>query len=704
MRKSAESVSPSGLVPENGDLTVLVVGSPHARAEVRSLQVAASRAVRGVRTVLTDKDFQADVAGMPPLTTEGEVRFEGQPVVAIVADGHGAALEGREALRVEYARLPAVLDMEEASRLKSYHGDPVTFSEGKVGSTLDENGDLVVLSGRVSLSSPPRSGEMIPVRAVPEGNGGVSVRVETWLAGNMQRQLAKWLGLPLAKVTVMPGESLPSTPGSDDFGLAQHAAIAAAAALRTGRSVTLNYQPTGESLQEGSPILQADYRVGYLPKEGKIQALEVSVVVDGGPWAEDAVEALLMDGLLSVYDFAAVDFSVRCASTNTPPMRSIREEDIALGTFLAEEILSDVARESGTLGEVLRQRNFAGELTDANPLVSVWRGGLRSSDYATLRKEGESSNEESRYSKRGLAAIPVRCSQTEKDDRGVKACEVRLQLHGDGSLRTTIPLCEEGLRREMRGRASNAIGVDRDDVFFESASNSDAVSGPALKKTAMLAFEEALQRLAKMLRPYAAEVFEQSGIEGLGTDDVEFMAGRIFSRANPDVGFSYGEFATYLDERLVAPVATASLYGKSRREDVFGVGISEVRLDGFTGDFKILRARLFVGAPEHKVDFPAMQRRLKAGFLLALRWLMCSQEMPLEMEDVPLIFEVETVDGDGVSAPSPGDCFAFGQSFACSVREALRHAMVAARPEGNPGDLGLPMTPESVFRAMQRKG
>ncbi|MEM9480095.1 MAG: molybdopterin cofactor-binding domain-containing protein [Verrucomicrobiota bacterium] len=688
---------------EDGDLTVLIVGSPHARAEVKGLQVAAAKAVRGVRGVLTEKDFAEIESVMPPLTSAGEVRFEGQPVAVIIADSFEAASNGRDALRIEYARLPAVLDIEEASRLKSYHGDAVTYAEGAVGAALSEKSELVVLSGQVILPPITRRGEAVPIRAVPDANGGVSVAVETWSAGRLQRELAHWLGLPLAKVTVFPGNDLPATTGSDEFGLAQHVAIAASAALNTGRAVSLSYCPASGSASDELVVLSADYKAGYGAKDGKIKGLRVSMEVDGGPWAGEKVEAVLMDALLSVYGVAAVELSVRCASTNTPPTDAVCEDDSVFGMFVAEEILSAVARESGILGEVLRQRNFAGELVEANPLVSVWRGGLRDAEYAALRKEGEVANEDSRYSKRGLAAIPVRLSTSGDDGQGVDAYEVRLQLHGDGSLRATVPVCSEGMKAFMAGQAADAIGVDREAVVFGNASNSGAVSGFASEETALRAFEEALNRLAEMLRPLAAEVFEKSGVDGLNVDEVEFMAGRVFSRANPDVGFSFGEFASYLDECRVAPVATASLYGSGSKSEVFGVGVSEVRLDGFTGDFQVLRAMLYVGSPEHKKDFQTVERRLKAGFLSALRWMICSKDAALEVLDTPFEFEVEAIGDKSVPAPALCDCFAFGRSFAYSVREALRNAMVASKPEGNPGDLGIPMVPESVFRAMQRK-
>ncbi|HEX5320679.1 MAG TPA: xanthine dehydrogenase family protein molybdopterin-binding subunit, partial [Stellaceae bacterium] len=107
----------------------VVLRSPHARARIGGIDAAAARALPGVLAVLTAAEAAADGLGplMPavaantqtgepfdftpqPLLADGEVRYVGEPVALIVAETRAQALDAAEAVAVDYAPLPAVVD------------------------------------------------------------------------------------------------------------------------------------------------------------------------------------------------------------------------------------------------------------------------------------------------------------------------------------------------------------------------------------------------------------------------------------------------------------------------------------------------------------------------------------------------------------------------------------------------------------------
>ena len=92
--------------------------SPHAHAKIISYDLKEAEAVEGVQFVLTGKDlpgerFGAFMADQPILAVD-KVRYNGEPVAAVVADTKAAAKLAAKKIKVEYELLEPVLDPYEA--------------------------------------------------------------------------------------------------------------------------------------------------------------------------------------------------------------------------------------------------------------------------------------------------------------------------------------------------------------------------------------------------------------------------------------------------------------------------------------------------------------------------------------------------------------------------------------------------------------
>jgi CO/xanthine dehydrogenase Mo-binding subunit len=110
-----------------GLLHMVLVRSPHAHANVKSIDTSGAKAVDGVVAVFTGEELKDQLGSLPvgwpvPDTKEvphpplafGTVRYVGDAVAAVVASDAAVASDATELVEVEYEELPAVLNMEEA--------------------------------------------------------------------------------------------------------------------------------------------------------------------------------------------------------------------------------------------------------------------------------------------------------------------------------------------------------------------------------------------------------------------------------------------------------------------------------------------------------------------------------------------------------------------------------------------------------------
>jgi xanthine dehydrogenase large subunit len=158
--------------------------------------------------------------------------------------------------------------------------------------------------------------------------------------------------------------------------------------------------------------------------------------------------------------------------------------------------------------------------------------------------------------------------------------------------------------------------------------------------------------------------------------------------------------------------------GKPFHYFAYGAAVSEVEVDGFTGEHRILRADLLEDVGDSLS--PLIDRgQIEGGFVQGQGWLTLEEvlwdaegrlvtggastyKLP-SWPELPGIFEVAFLE----RATEPGVVFgskAVGEPplmLAISVREAIREA-ISAFGEGGPVLLDSPATPERIFWAIER--
>jgi xanthine dehydrogenase large subunit len=157
--------------------------------------------------------------------------------------------------------------------------------------------------------------------------------------------------------------------------------------------------------------------------------------------------------------------------------------------------------------------------------------------------------------------------------------------------------------------------------------------------------------------------------------------------------------------------------GKPFHYFAYGAAVSEVEIDGFTGDYRLLRTDILEDVGES--ISPIVDRgQVEGGFIQGVGWLTLEElvwnaqghlatagastyKLP-SWSEMPEIFNVDFLQRAAESGVVMGSK-AVGEPplmLAISVREAIRDA-VAAFGNGGPLTFASPATPERVFFALQ---
>ena len=197
------------------------VRSPHAHAEIESIDISEAVSMPGVHAVLTHEDvpgqktYGLEFPDQPVLAFE-RVRYFGEAVALIAAEEPEQARRAAAAVRVEYEPLEPVTDMERATEQAPLHPDRPTMTHGY----LDDPRPNVVRHMTIRHGDPDAAGEIsvsgvydVGIQdqaflgpesglAVPDGEGGIDIYVATqWLHVDRD-QVAPCLDLPPEQVRI----------------------------------------------------------------------------------------------------------------------------------------------------------------------------------------------------------------------------------------------------------------------------------------------------------------------------------------------------------------------------------------------------------------------------------------------------------------------------------------------------------------------
>ena len=715
------------------------VCAPHAHALVTDFDGSRAFEEPGVVSVLT----QADVPGEgdsganrhdEPLFPV-EVMFYRQPVAWVLAETAEAARRGAARVAVEYEILPAILTIEEAIDAGSFLTDELRISDGDPdaldASPLRVKGELRIggqehfyLETQASL-------------AWIDETGCVAVHSSTQHPSETQEVIARVLGVPRNHVTVeclrMGGAF-----GGKEVQANPYAAVAALGAWKTKRPVRVRLTRELDIAITGKrhPYL-AKYAAGFSP-DGRLQAMRVELFSDGG-WSLDLSEPIMWRSMFHIdnaYKLPAVEVAGRVCRTHKTSQTAFRGFGGPQGMLVIEEILSLAARATSLPSDVVRERNFYrdgdathyGEVVrDAGRIELIWNALKSSSRFAERRDEIAAFNARSVHAKRGIAITPVKFGISFTATFYNQAGAVVL-VYRDGSVQVNHGGTEmgQGLFTKILQIAADSLGLPVSCVRVMStrtdkvpntsataASSGSDLNGAAVQDACLQIKARLAAVAAAVLDCEPAEVTFEDGIATARGKSIEFgvLCETAYKQRVPL--FAEGFYRT---PDIHFNFKTAR--GRPFHYFAYGAAVSEVEIDGFTGQFRLIRTDILHDAGAS--ISPIVDRgQIEGGFLQGVGWLTIEEllwdakgrvstggastyKLP-SWSEVPEVFNVAMLERAAQPDVVMGSK-AVGEPplmLAFSVREALRDA-ISAFSEGRPFTFDSPATPERVFFAVRQ--
>ena len=379
------------------EVHAVLLRSPHAHAELRSIRRDSALWMPGVLAVLTAAEWRAD--GLKPIPhlpntadaldvkkpafradnasvifderplplAEGRVRYVGEPVALIVAETLALAKDAAEGVAVDYAPLPAVVSVGNALAPEApllHPGAPgnlcLAAEWGDAAATAQALGEAALVVRHDFVNQRVANAQMEPRAAI--GIVDAESGEHTLIAGSQgaHRQkmaLVEALQLPADKVQVV----CPDVGGG--FGgrtmVNVEGVLVLWAARRLGRPVRWTSE-RGEAFLSDYQGRDAATRAALaLDRDGRILALDIELLGNVGAYPVSYVP--LANGYriaTTVYRVPAAHMRIKGVLTNTVPTGPYRGAGRPEATFVIERLLDIAARRLRIDRLELRRRNL----------------------------------------------------------------------------------------------------------------------------------------------------------------------------------------------------------------------------------------------------------------------------------------------------------------------------------------------------------
>ncbi|HXI96759.1 MAG TPA: xanthine dehydrogenase family protein molybdopterin-binding subunit [Candidatus Acidoferrum sp.] len=577
-------------------LHAVFVRSPHAHARIASVDVSAAKAMPGVAGVYQAADLAFESETARPRLCSDEVKFVGDAVAVVVAEGRDQAVDAAAAVIVDYDVLPALVDSTAAlsSGALLVHPDKgdnlaFDFDIGEEGAL--DGADVVVRARFVNqrLAAVPIEAGAVVVE--PDGEGGIRMWTSTQVPFGVRTQVSAALGLPDEKVRVIAGD-VGGGFGAKLMTYPEQSVLALLAVMLDRPVRWFEYRTENMvAMTHGRGHVQ-DVALGAT-SEGKLVGLEADVISDAGAYAGLAPPQLVYTVLLApgVYDIPRIRYSAKCVYTNTAVMSAYRGAGRPEAIAMIERAMDMLAMELRMDPAELRRRNLiagpfpyttvTGLTYDTGDYAKALDLALAAAGYEELRREQKARRERGDRVQMGIGLstyVEMTAVLTTNEFGAARA-------EADGSIVLTAGTTASGQGHETAYAqlASRVLGVPMDAIRVvqsdtglvargsgTSGSRSLQVGGSAIRAACVLLVGKAKQEAARRLEASVEDIVQ-------GSD------GRFGVKGVPATALSWAELASE-----GAPAAETD-FEQDDQTFPFGCHVAVVELDVETGETRLLR-------------------------------------------------------------------------------------------------------------------
>ncbi len=729
-----------------GAAHVVFVRSSVAHGELTEVDVSDAVDAPGVIAVVTADDL--DLAPLPaamgmapsamarPLLATGRVRFVGEPIVAVVAETRAQAMDAAERVIVEVDPLEAVIDPERAATdelvLYPEVGTNTAMTFAPSGGDADDpdpfDGCEVVVSQRIvnqRLAPVPLE---VRVAASHWADGRLTHWSTTQNPHGVRDGLAAMFGVDQALVRVI----CPDVGGAfgAKSGLYPEERLIADLARRLDRPVRWVETRSESMLGLGHGRAQIQLATIGGRRDGTVQAYRLEVIQDSGAYPSVGAVLPFMTKLMGpgTYDIASVAFSARSVVTNTVPVEAYRGAGRPEATAAIEAMMDRFAAELGMDAVEVRRKNLiAGPFPFTTPTGATYDSGdyegaldkaLAAAGYAELRSE-----QRRRRAAGEAPLLGIGVSTYVEVTNGLRSGEhgsIDVRPDGSALVRTGSSAHGQGHHTAFAMIASAQTGIPVEAITVRHGDTDDVVRGGGtggskslqVGGTAVLAASDVLVERA---RSVAADV-----LEAAPADIVLDLGRAVFHVAGtPARSVGWARLATHVaGEGGSAAEVLSTLRGEADLPSAtatfpFGAHVAVVEIDPETGKVDYLR-HVACDDAGRILNPTLVDGQVHGGIAQGAAQVLFEQmayddvgnPLTVTLGDylVPSAAELPSFERVESQTETPVNALGakgIGESATIGATPALQSAVIDALAYLGVRHLDLPITPESIWRALE---
>ncbi len=737
-----------------GMLVGKILRSPLPHARILNIDKSKALKLKGVRAVATGKDITDIPHGtmrVDPLPAilrdkyslaKEKVRFIGDEVAAVAATDEDIAMEALELIKVEYEELPALFDIWEAMKpdaIRIHENFPgnistmTTFHLGDIEKAFAES-DYILEDKYETQRTHHSYLEPHAVTAEYYPSGDVALWSSTQTPFYDKVCIAETIGIPVNKVRVIK----PHVGGGFGAKGEVHTLFPISALLSrmSGKPVTISYtreEDISTTTRRHPTIIEQ--KIG-VKKDGRIMAFDSKILADGGAYQSVSMISIFVMGVFQhgPYKLPNFRFDARRFYTNKPYCGAQRGHGAIQPRFVIESMM-DIIAENLNLDPIeIRKINAlkAGDTTMNNFKIRSC-GHIESLDTASEGIGWKKNWKKLPHGKGvGLAcnffASGPGFSQFYTNPPSHSGVNITTEEDGTFLLYTGSSDIGQGSETALAMIAAEEIGLSGIDQLKVIAADTATTPldlgtyGSRLIVCAGNAAKMAAFKIKEELIETAAEMLEAN------KEDLEAREGGIYVKGNPEKGITIKQAVKTRFQIKRIPLTTVGYYnppvdtgdvsgfaeGKVSLAATwsFGCHAAEVDVDEETGVVKVKKV-----AAAHDCGFainpPAVEGQIEGCVSMTFGqatcedyrtekgWSMTNSFLDYKIptsEDMP---EVQSIIVESIDSEGPFGAKEASEGANIPTIPAIANAVYYAT---GVRIKDLPITPEKVLRALEKKG
>ena len=621
-----------------GILHMVLVRSPYAHAEIRSINSEESFKIPGVVAVFTGEDLKDEVGSLPcgwvvPDTKEvphpplavGRVRYVGDAVVAVIAEDLQSASDGAAKVIVEYEEIEHVIGMDDALKdgAVQLHDDApgnIAFEWEVAGGDVNNAKSVADVTVQQRFTNQ----RLIPTAMENRGvvvdyNSGTN-QITMWTSTQIPHLIRVLLSLVTGHPEHLIRVIAPDVGGAFGSKLYLYAEEVIVPIIARKLNRPLKWV---ESRSEG--YLATTHGRDHVTdieicgnKDGTITGLDVTTYANMGaylstfaPLIPTWLYGLMLSG---PYTIPNIYCKVIAPFTNTTPVDAYRGAGRPEATYAVERAVDLFAAEINMDPAEVRRINLippfedgyevaTGVSYDSGNYISSFERAIDMVGYDDFRKEQTEAREKGKYLGIGLSAYVEICGAAPSAVAGTlgaraglwESANVRIHMTGKVSVFTGSSAHGQGHETAFAQIVSQELGIPVEDIDVihgdtsqiqmgtgSFGSRSAAVGGAAIHMSTTKIKEK-----AKKLAAHILEASEQ---------DIEFEDGKLFVKGAPsefktiqDIALSSYYYTDDIPEDMEPGLEAMSFFDPKNFTWPGGTHIAVVEIDAETGEVTLLR-------------------------------------------------------------------------------------------------------------------